>query len=304
MDNSSMCVANSNVTPFLISVQDALLLDQSAEFQILRSHLRTDISKNNFCASHSHKEDSDDHAAWTVMRDILHALLAPIVALYDHSSSIAQDSVRSYRQEDLEYAFSGKARNAYVWLQSFLSTERDWCLSQDCPACIVSSALDGEAPLRLIMASCLLSSVKGTINMSRPTLPAFDFFIRSISRAMSDDRLWGQQQFEITELKAYALQDAMLELMYQCQSAETALLTPPSSPESIDTPIRTHRDSIGMPIKRSPLATRQAKMLREEAQYFKSIVSSANAGSAIAPDFASPITTEFVRRLSIFGREE
>lgn len=133
MDHAScMCAASRNSTPFLLSVQDALLLDQSNEFQTLRTHL-AHAAPSKLCPEHERLEGPEDHASWLVMRDILHALLAPVVALYDHATNIAQDYVRSYRPEDLEFAYSGKARNAYVWLQSFLSTERDWCLSRDCP---------------------------------------------------------------------------------------------------------------------------------------------------------------------------
>lgn len=122
---------------------------------------------------------------------------------------------------------------------------------------------------------------------------------------MTDDRLWGPSYYERTELKAYALQDAIQDLMYQCQAIELNQLSPPGSPDSVDatTPTAAQMPEIGagMPVKRSALAKKQAKMLREEALWLKTAVDRAEArgGEASGLDCASPITVEFVRRLSI-----
>lgn len=145
--------------------------------------------------------------------------------------------------------------------------------------------------------------MKGSLDLGRPTLPSFDFFTRSIAQAMTDDRLWGPSYYERTELKAYALQDAIQDLMYQCQAIELNQLSPPGSPDSVDAATTAPMPGMGagMPVKRSALAKKQAKMLREEALWLKTAVDRAEArgGDASGLDCASPITVEFVRRLSI-----
>jgi len=168
--------------------------------------------------------------------------------------------------------------------------------------------MDAEAPLRLVLASCLLSSIESQHDLGRPTLPSFQFFIRSIARAMADDDLWGPDYYATLEPKAFVLQDAIQELMYQCQTIQLRM-TPPASPDSVISmdeggfltpPLLSVGP--GMPVKRSKFAKKQANMLREEAQWLKSVVK--NCSHTIDPDaFASPITTEFIRRLSTISVE-
>ncbi|GAM89857.1 hypothetical protein ANO11243_078970 [Dothideomycetidae sp. 11243] len=293
MKSSCLCVASPNVTPFIISVQEALMLGQSDGFKILRKHLGTTLS-NDFCGEH--KSSSEDHKAWLVIRDILHALLAPVVALQDHAARVAEESLRTIRQEALEYAFYGNARGAFVWLQSFLSSELPWCLSTGCPACVVAQAMDSESSLRLLIASCYLSGIESATDLGRPTLPSFEFFIRSINQAMNDDDLWGPSFFDSVEPKAVKLQNAMQDLMYQCQTIELNM-TPPESPASVISMSFLEPSVEGMPIKRSSFARKQAHMLKEEAQWLRSVVK--NCWDAVGREaYAEPITTEFVRRMS------
>lgn len=136
MSISCLCAATPNPTPFLFTVQDALTLDTSEGFQILREHLAATI-KHDFCNNHR-TSDAEDSQAWLVVRDVLHALLAPIVALEEHATRVAEAYVRSPRSEDLEFAYYGRGRNAFVWLQSFLSSDMDWCLSNGCPGKIMT----------------------------------------------------------------------------------------------------------------------------------------------------------------------
>lgn len=145
----------------------------------------------------------------------------------------------------------------------------------------------------------MLSGIKGSVDLEQPILPSFDFFIRSVAQAMEDDPLWGTTSFEVIEFKAFALQDAMQELMQQCQTIDMSM-SPPSSPDSIDAPHSLLGP--GMPIRRSRLAEKQARMVREEAQWLKQI-GIHRTQSYDAADFASPITAELVRRLSIVDVE-
>jgi len=299
--SSAACLTHINATPFLVSVQDSLLLDRSEGFAILRKHLKDTIAYE-FCEHHS-SNPQEDLKPWTIVRDLLHALLAPIVALQDHASNIAAEYLKTSRPEDFEFAYAGNARNAFVWLQSFLSTETSWCLSQGCPACIVTQALDSEESIRLILSSCMLSAIQNDKDFGRPTLPSLEFFIRSMRDAMEDDDLWGTEYFDIVEPRSHDLQEAMQELMYQCQTIEFSM-SPPSSP-NYAAPFEQqlsyfHKTSRGMPIRRSDFAKKQKKMLREEALWLRTVVK--NCWDTIDPEvYAEPITTEFVRRLSVIS---
>lgn len=271
------------------------MLGQSEGFQILRKHLTSTLGES-FCCDHE-PVVAEDAKAWLVIRDVLHALLAPIVALQDHAARVAEESLRTYRPEALEYAFYGNARGAFVWLQSFLASELQWCLSSGCPACIVQQALDSESSIRLLLASCFLSSIQGDTDLGRPTLPSFEFFVRSIAQAMNDDELWGPSLFDEVEPKAIRLQNAMQDLMFQCQTIELNI-TPPDSPASVVSMSSFLEPSVeGMPIKRSSFAKKQAHMLREEAQWLRSVVK--NWDNVDQEAYAQPITTEFVRRMSV-----
>ncbi|KAG8629398.1 hypothetical protein KVT40_003263 [Elsinoe batatas] len=297
MKSTTLCVASPNRTPFIISVQHALLLEQSEGFSILGKHLGKSLG-NRFCHEHTCKSP-EERQPWLIIRDILHALLAPVVALQDHAANVAHESLQTIRAVDLEYAFYGNARNAFVWLQSFMASELTWCLSVGCPACVVTQALDSESSIRLLIASCFLSDVQSSADLGRPTLPSFDFFVRSISQAMADDDLWGPDQFEQVEPKAITLQNAMQDLMYQCQTIELNM-TPPDSPDSVVSMNFLSPTVEGMPIRRSSFARKQANMLREEAQWLRSVVK--NCWDTIDPEeYGEQVTTEFVRRMSTVG---
>lgn len=292
MASQTSCLSSPNATPFLITVQDSILLEKSDGFSILREHLATDCC-NDLCKDHQ-TENAEDQQSWILMRDILHALLAPVVALYDHTTKIGRKATKATRTEDIEFAFRGKGRNAFVWLQSFLADDEDWCLSKDCPACVVEHSLNAEFQIRLMVAACMLSGEKGPEPGDGPTLPSFDFFVNSLRDALSEDELWGPDYYDYVEPKAEDLNLGMQDLMRQCEKLELAM-TPPGTPEdvplpsfsyfserrmSLMTPTKTiypRRQSVvpGITIKRSKLAKVQMKMAQEEEQWLQSFVQSA-----------------------------
>ena len=92
----------------MITVQDAIRLDRSEGFTILRQHL-AETSCNVFCEDH-YSDNHDDMHAWVMMRDVMHALLAPIVVLTNHATEIAHRYTRSDRASDVEFAFRGRGR--------------------------------------------------------------------------------------------------------------------------------------------------------------------------------------------------
>ncbi|KAL1306041.1 hypothetical protein AAFC00_004168 [Neodothiora populina] len=285
---STHCLASPNATPFIITVQDAILLDSSEGFSILRQYL-ADNSCNTFCEEHN-SEDEDDLQAWTVMRDILHALLAPIVALTSHATHTAQKWTKSERPSDVEFAFRSRGRNAFVWLQSFLADDEDWCLSKACPGCVVQHSIDGECQIRVLLAACMLSDAHGPGPQSGPTLPSFDFFVNVLRQALAEDELWGPDYYEHAETRAQDLNFGMQDLIKQCEKLEK-VMTPPQTPEETPLPsfsyFSNRRRTIGtssktmypklpeqpgMRVKRTKIAKVQAKMAQEEEAWLLTII--------------------------------
>lgn len=57
----------------------------------------------------------------------------PVVELFKRASLLAEAALCTHKSEDLELAFAGDARGAFVWLQCFLGEEEDWCHTRGCP---------------------------------------------------------------------------------------------------------------------------------------------------------------------------
>jgi len=96
-------------------------------------HVAKLIYPHSFCAFHTSTSDPDTKATWLLHRDLLHALTMPVVQLFRRAASLAQAALCTSKNEDLELAFSGDARGAFVWLQCFLGEEDDWCCTKGCP---------------------------------------------------------------------------------------------------------------------------------------------------------------------------
>lgn len=312
MSSQCLSLASPNATPFLITVQDAILLDRSEGFTILREHL-AENSCNEFCDDH-YSGSLEDAQCWVIMRDILHALLAPVVALTSHATNTAQRYTKSKRPSDVEFAFRGRGRNAFVWLQSFLADDEDWCLSKACPGCVVQHAVDAEYQIRMLLSACMLSAAQGSGPHKGATLPSFDFFISSLQQTLAEDELWGPDYFEYVETKAQDLNFGMQDLMKQCERLEKAM-TPPATPEELLIPSFSYfdrKDSIkassktvypklpeqpGMKIKRSKFTKIQGKMAEEEEAWFQTMIQTAwrtlNPGKMELPTFPTLQTISY-----------
>jgi hypothetical protein len=57
----------------------------------------------------------------------------PVVQLFKRATTLAEAALCTRRLEDLELAFGGDARSAFLWLQCFLADEDDWCCTRGCP---------------------------------------------------------------------------------------------------------------------------------------------------------------------------
>jgi hypothetical protein len=97
-----------------------------------------------------HAKPATSHPTWLLHRAILHALVAPLVALYRRAAFLASQ-VPSHPTE-LELVFNGAARDAFVWMQAFVESETDWCTGAGCPACLTQAAIQDEGMVRLLLA--------------------------------------------------------------------------------------------------------------------------------------------------------
>ena len=237
----------------------------------------TNILLLSLCLTHSTPTTALPTDLHVLTRDILHALLVPIVELYDKATSLALTATHASRIEQLEYCFTGAARSAFVWLQCFLASakERDWCYTKGCPACVVEHSLDSEFSIRLLFAACLLSDVHYPFTLEGPTLPSFRFFLDELETALEKDELYGAEFFERMQPKAIATRNGIEELIYQCIELDHQLSQPSSPSEGGMTPATSVPPSPvlgaaggkGMKVKRSKLAKRQMKLEVEEGQW-------------------------------------
>jgi hypothetical protein len=75
-------------------------------------------------------------------------VLQPLVSAYDAARAVAAAALRSGSPtptgsshsaaavDELELAFRGDARDAFVWLHCLLAEERAWCAAEGCPSAI------------------------------------------------------------------------------------------------------------------------------------------------------------------------
>ncbi|KAK3670296.1 hypothetical protein LTR78_009850 [Recurvomyces mirabilis] len=281
MPSATSTTPARNTSPFLLQPEDVETLLRSDGFSILREHLHEHYNYD-LCEQHTtdHLEELD---RWLIVRDVLHALLVPVVELFDKAVTVASQATHATKLEDLEYAFSGSARSAFVWLQCFLSAEKeqDWCYTRGCPACVVEHSLDSEFSIRLLYAACLLSDVHYPFTLEGPTLPSFMFFLDSLARALEQDPLWRDNFYELMQPKAIMTRDGIEELIHQCLELDCILISQASSPSDPSSPEASVSSSPvlgpvggapGMKVKRSKMARRQMKLKVEEEAWMEEML--------------------------------
>jgi hypothetical protein len=57
----------------------------------------------------------------------------PVVELFKRASTLAEAALCATNSHDLELAFAGDARMAFLWLQCFVHEEENWCRTRGCP---------------------------------------------------------------------------------------------------------------------------------------------------------------------------
>lgn len=248
----------------------------------------------SFCSEHL-QHDKETRETWLLHRDILHALLMPIVVLYKRASNLAQAALCATKTEDLELAFSGDARGAFVWLQCFLTEEPEWCQTRGCPACCTVDAIRTEHHIRLTVAASLLSTAplpspasenppakpdQSEADASR-SLPSFPQVLPALQIAVEKDPFWGAQYWPYLFNKGVNLSNGIQALISSCVDLEALVASPvtrkPNTQRSVTVPglSRLHgigNEEQGMRLKKSKLAKRQLRMNAEEMEIMRRCV--------------------------------
>ncbi|MCJ1335153.1 hypothetical protein MMC09_000419 [Bachmanniomyces sp. S44760] len=209
---------------------DTVVLENSHGFQHLRQSLIVP-GMSSFCGNHSILEVKEQEN-WLLHRDIMHALLAPVLQLYREASRVAESFLGTYLEYDLELAFRGEARGAFTWLQCLIMEEGDWCSTRGCPACVVSHTLQSEPTIRLSLMACRLSRTLRKQTAS-PDLPLFDFWRSSLRNALDRDPFWGSKHAKEIEERAAALEICVKDLMRQNHELEKTVRSSPQKSQNV-----------------------------------------------------------------------
>ncbi|KAF2458702.1 hypothetical protein BDY21DRAFT_341075 [Lineolata rhizophorae] len=218
-------------SPFSIRPEDLRSLASSRAFKILSSYLAS-VSPRPFCEYHALNCGHEAKSTFVLHRDILHALLMPIRQLYERSCTLASAALCSGKAEDLELAYRGDARSAFVWLQCFLESdeEDEWCRSAGCAACNVLHALSTESAIRLTMAAIRVAAEHQQKARGGPAFPSFEFLEPALRDALAADPFWGRSTFDNIAPKAPVLAQGISALMDQCAELEVLVSSPAPSP--------------------------------------------------------------------------
>ncbi|KAF1972611.1 hypothetical protein BU23DRAFT_507873 [Bimuria novae-zelandiae CBS 107.79] len=275
-------------SPFAIPLEDIDDLLASEGFQLLRSFLAQDA---DFCDFHA-ASDAQTRETWLLHRDLLHALIMPIVELYRRSEVLAGAALCTAKSEDLELAFAGEARSAFLWLQCFIAGEDgDWCRTRGCPACVTTATLYTESHVRLTIAASLVSTASiaspspasspvaeeaSDHTMSSPSLLPIPHILPALRAALDSDPFWGPEYFPYLLSRAAQLSGGIQALIADCVDLEALVSSPTSA--SRNKLLRTPSGEIigqgsveekGMKLRKSKLAKRQLRMKNEETEYMR-----------------------------------
>ncbi|KAF4301306.1 hypothetical protein GTA08_BOTSDO06792 [Botryosphaeria dothidea] len=277
-------------SPFSIRPEDLHRLESSKPFQVLRNYLAVNAT-NELC--HEHACCSPEvQATWLLHRDILHALIMPVVQLFRRASGLAEAALCSCKPEDLEMAFTRDARSGFLWLQCFLADEEEWCQTIGCPACVVSSTLSTEQHLRITFTALNLATESESRD-SDQSLPSLPFFAEALRAAIDSDPFWESYPGASTtfENSAHKLTQHIHALIDQCGEIEALVADYDATPTDSQTstqlvrfqqraqPVRAPAgflrfgaESKCPAVKPSRLARRQQRMRQEEQVLLQKLV--------------------------------
>lgn len=237
--------------------------------------------KSSLCSFHSEECSEQQRAVFQLHRDVIYILLLPLFEIHNQATQIATRVLGRRQGTEPERAFKGEARGAFTWLHCILTEERDFCLAEGCPACIVSHVLSSEPTIRLVTVACLLRDFLASSEFadSKPNKPDFSFWLKAMETAVREDPLWGDAFWPEIQHRAESLAADIKSLVMQCvdlrnptELQRTSSTTSSSSLKSSCSvtmrsdrhPYRVHVRSI--PVQPSALARRQLNMVWEEQE--------------------------------------
>lgn len=293
-------------SPFAVPREDVAALEASQAFGVLRAYLAgqaeyvvsapswisriyayTNHHRPSFCASHAHSAASEQQT-WLLHRDMLHALIMPVVALFSRASAVAAAAALcTPKSEDLELAFAGEARGAFLCLQCFITEEHDWCRTRGCPACVVTATLSTDSHIRLTIAASLLSTAAVAAPASSPAaaapadptraLPPLPHMLPALRAAVSDDPFWaGPDIWSCILARATQLSAGIQALIAECVNLESLVASPARPGQKR---VATHPTALfastqpveekGVRLRKSKLAKRQLRLRDEEVEMMR-----------------------------------
>lgn len=181
----------------------------------------------------------------------------PIVALFSRASALAEAALCTRRTEDLELAFAGEARGAFLCLQCILTEEEEWCKGMGCPgmqtanlhwksstnqtaACVVTTTLSTETHIRLTIAASLLSTAPIASPASTPSnedgpspnraLPPLPHILPALREALASDPFWSGDgdMWPYLLSRATQLSASIQALITECVNLESLVSSPTS----------------------------------------------------------------------------
>jgi hypothetical protein len=164
----------------------------------------------------------------------------PVVQLFHQASALAAAALCTDKVHDLELAFRGEARSAFLWMQCFMGEEQDWCYTKGCPACMTLHALSTESTVRATLAAAQLSipklsstdstSSEAYADANDPSLPDFSAILPAVEQALNHDPFWGPGSYAQFLSRSTRLTLGIHDLISQCSALEALVLSAPSSP--------------------------------------------------------------------------
>ncbi|KAL1989504.1 hypothetical protein VTN49DRAFT_6701 [Thermomyces lanuginosus] len=267
-------------SPFRLSPEALADLDQNRAFQSMRRRLQCRghaTEQFSFCASHHGACSDDEKTTFLLHRDIIYTILQPLFDILDQATQIAATALGDTQRCELERMFRGDARGAFTWLHCILTDERQFCLAEGCPACVVLHALHSEPTIRVLAVACLLCDVADDLNIAKP-LQGHVFWLPVLEKAVCDDPLWGDGFWPDIEQRARSLAMDIKQLIEQCaelrnRNPETVkTLAQRSSCSAISMQTVTDRQHIyrlhvrSIPAEPSAFARRQLSMILEDQE--------------------------------------
>lgn len=227
---SSECALSFRACPTLKAVRGYLSHSENRYGQVLSSFtIFTDPLNPSFCPEHADMPESEQEE-YFLHRDVIHALVMPIVTLYSRSATLASAALCTSRVEDLEIGYKEDARTAFVLLQCLVQEETAWCYGRGCPACLVSHTLETEATIRLAIAAALMAEHAYGVGKRKETASAdLTAFLPAIARAVESDPFWGRDYYATIYSKAISLTSGIQSLIIQAGDLEALVQSPTRS---------------------------------------------------------------------------